>query len=120
MQNIFDESKRVPKNIQTDNGTEFYNKEFKTLMDKYNINHYSTYTHLKASIVERFNRTLKEKMWREFSMQGTYKWINILNKLIMEYNNTKHRTLKNTPNEMNEEALVRYVARSNWMQRRAS
>ncbi|XP_071051479.1 uncharacterized protein [Onthophagus taurus] len=49
----------VPKNLQTDQGKEFYNKDFMSLMSKLKINHYSTFSSLKASIVERLNRTLK-------------------------------------------------------------
>jgi hypothetical protein len=65
-------------NLQTDQGKEFYNKGFKELMNKYSINHYSTYTNIKASVVERFNKTLKEKMWKQFSIQGNFKWIDIV------------------------------------------
>lgn len=95
--------KRNPKNLQTDNGKEFYNKEFKELMQKYGVNHYSTFTEKKASIVERFNRTLKEKMWKQFTIRGSHKWIDILNDLIENYNNTKHRTIKMKPIEVNRE-----------------
>lgn len=52
------EKGRVPKNLQTDFGTEFYNSRFKTLTNKFYINHYSTYSTKKASIVERLIRTL--------------------------------------------------------------
>lgn len=100
MKEIFQKSGRHPKNLQSDAGKEFYNKDFKNLMQKYKINHYSTYTHLKASIVERFNRTLKDKMWKKFSLQGSYKWINILSKLINEYNNSYHRTIKTQPTKI--------------------
>lgn len=86
------QNKTIPKNLQTDNGKEFYNKEFSSLMKKYHVNHYSTYSVIKAGIVERFNRTLKSMMWKEFSFQGSYKWIDILDNLILKYNNTKHRT----------------------------
>ncbi|XP_044012081.1 uncharacterized protein LOC122855011 [Aphidius gifuensis] len=50
-----------------------------------------------SSIVERFNRTIKNKLYFEFSLQGTYKWVKILPKLIEQYNNTKHRTIKMAP-----------------------
>lgn len=52
---------RIPKNLQTDNGTEFYNntRTFQKLMKFYHINHYSTFSTKKASIVDRFIRTLK-------------------------------------------------------------
>lgn len=51
---------RVPINLHVDNGTEFYNSTFKKLSTKYHIHMYSTYTHIKAGICERFNRTLKQ------------------------------------------------------------
>jgi hypothetical protein len=101
MKSIFKESKRHPQNLHTDDGTEFFNKTFKNLMNEYNINHYSTFSSLKASIVERFNRTIKEKMWKEFSLNGNYKWIHIIQNLVTEYNNTKHRTIKMRPSDVN-------------------
>jgi len=39
-------------------GKEFYNADVQRLVKEYGINHYSTYSVMKAS-VERFNRTLK-------------------------------------------------------------
>ena len=85
--------KRVPKNLQVDNGKEFYNSNFQNLMKEYGINLYSTYTNLKASICERFNRTLKNKMWKQFSLQGNYNWIDVLSDLVSSYNNDIHRTI---------------------------
>ncbi|XP_044019514.1 uncharacterized protein LOC122859896 [Aphidius gifuensis] len=67
------EKERILKNLYVDQGKEFYNKEFEALMRKYKINMYSTYSNLKASIVERFNRTLRNKMWEKFTYQGSYK-----------------------------------------------
>lgn len=103
---------KTPKNIQSDDGKEFYNKAFCNLMQKYKINHYSTYSPLKASIVERFNRTLKSMMWKKFSLNGNYKWINIVQDLINTYNNTKHRTIKMKPidvSKKNENQLLSTV-----------
>lgn len=112
MRNIFSQSKRIPKNLQTDMGTEFYNKHFKQLMKQHNINHYSTFSHMKACIVERFNRTLKEQMWKKFSLQGSYKWLNILEKLVKDYNNKRHRKTKLAPTEVtkhNEKQLLNHI-----------
>jgi len=41
-------------------GKEFYNADVQQLVKIHGINHYSTYSVLKASVVERFNRTLKK------------------------------------------------------------
>ncbi|KAE9524246.1 hypothetical protein AGLY_015285, partial [Aphis glycines] len=89
--------KRSPKLLQLDNGKEFYNSTFNALMEKHNIHKYSTYSTMKACIVERFNRTLKEKMFREFTARGSHEWVSILSSLINEYNNSKHRTIGMTP-----------------------
>ena len=94
---------RVPKNLHVDRGKEFYNKSFSNLMKNYNINLYSTFSNLKASICERFNRTLKNKMWIQFSLQGNYKWFDILTDLISSYNNTRHRTIKIKPKDVTKE-----------------
>lgn len=69
--------KRVPKNLQVDSGNEFHNTNFQTLMKKFRIHLYSTYSNLKSSICERFNRTLKGKMWKQFRLPGNYKWLYI-------------------------------------------
>ena len=57
---------RVPKKLHVDRGTEFYNANCKALLNSYKVKLYSTYSNLKALIVERFNRTLKSKMWKQF------------------------------------------------------
>jgi hypothetical protein len=92
-----DSAPRRPANIQSDLGREFYNKKFQSLMEEYEINHYSTYTHLKATIVERLNRTLKTWMWKRFSEQGNYKWLKLLPELVDRYNSKVHRTIKMRP-----------------------
>lgn len=93
---------RIPKNLQTDDGKEFFNKDFTKLMKIYSINHYSTYSVMKASVVERFNRTLKSIMFREFSYNGTYQWIDLHKKLVDQYNRRIHRTIHMAPIEVNK------------------
>lgn len=103
---------RVPKNIHSDMGKEFYNTTFQNLMKKYRINHYSTFSVMKAAIVERFNRTLKTKMWKKLHLQGSYKWIDILAEIVDEYNNTKHSTIGMKPidcSHSDEERLLHTV-----------
>uniref|UniRef100_A0A1I7XN16 Integrase catalytic domain-containing protein n=1 Tax=Heterorhabditis bacteriophora TaxID=37862 RepID=A0A1I7XN16_HETBA len=92
---------RKPTKIQTDNGKEFYNKEMQVFFKSLDIHHFSTYSDKKASIVERFNRTLKEKMWKIFTHNGNHKWIDILDDLLQGYNNRYHTSIKMTPEEAN-------------------
>jgi len=92
--------KRKPKKVQCDKGSEFFNDVFKKLLQEKGIRMYSTDSDLKASIVERFNRTLKEKMWRFFTAKGTKKWIDVLPDFIKSYNNTYHRSIDKKPNQV--------------------
>ena len=64
---------RHPQNIQADQGTEFFNSSFSQLLKKYKIHLYYTFSNLKASIIERFNRTLKSMMWKKFTLNDNYK-----------------------------------------------
>lgn len=97
MRSILQESIYSPKNIQSDQGTEFYNRNFSTLMKQYTINHYSTYSTRKAAIAERVIRTLKNWLYKEFSARGKYKWVDILSYITMKYNNKVHRTIGMKP-----------------------
>lgn len=108
MEDIFKE--QSPKNLQTDMGNEFYNKHFENLTKKYKVNHYSVYSEKKACIVERVNRTLKNMMWKEFNMQGNYRWVRMLQEIVKKYNNTKHRTTRMKPSDItkqNEQELLK-------------
>lgn len=97
MERVLKDAKTAPKNLQVDMGSEFYNSNCKALMKKHGINLYSTYSTIKASIIERFNRTLKTKMWKEFSLRGSYKWIDMLKRLLHEYNHAVHRSIGMKP-----------------------
>ena len=90
-------SKRRPEKLWVDNGTEFYNKVFQKWLDDNDIKIYSTYNEGKAVVIERFNRTLKNKMYKYFTAKNTYKYVDVLPVLINEYNNHKHSTIKMTP-----------------------
>lgn len=117
MKSILNSMPERIKKLHVDMGKEFYNDSMSKMLRKRNISIYSTFSVKKAAIVERFNRTLKNKMWRMFSLRGTYKWIDILSQLIDDYNDTKHRTIKMTPNDVdssNENHLLNTVYNRKW------
>lgn len=87
--------------IQSDNGVEFYGKPFQSLMKKYNIHLYSSYSNLKASIVERCVLTIKRFLYKRMSLRGKYVWYDILQEVQNFYNGKFHRTIKMAPNDVN-------------------
>ena len=100
---IVTESNRKPNFLQSDQGTEFLNVKFKDYLSNIDVGFYYVNSELKASVVERFNRTIKEKIYKYFTLRNTDRYIDILDSLVNTYNNSFHRSIKTTPNSVNEE-----------------
>lgn len=92
---------RTPLRLQTDKGTEFLNRKFQAYLKKKKIHFFVTHNaETKASVVERFQRTLKQRMWRYFTYQKTERYIDVLNKLVQGYNASVHRTIGMAPKDV--------------------
>ena len=96
---IFEKSKRKPSMLWTDKGSEFVSKHFKEFLKKEKITLYHTENEEKSSVVERWNRTMKNRMWEMFTANNNTVYWDKLDKLVDDYNNTKHSSVKMTPNE---------------------
>ena len=92
-------SRRRPKKLWVDQGTEFYNRVFRGWPEENDVEMYSVYNEGKAVVVERFNRTMKERMWRYFSANNTHRYYDILDTLISSYNAKYHRSVKMSPKD---------------------
>lgn len=99
----------VPKMLWTDKGKEFLNKEMNTLLQKYNVHLYWTENEEKSCVVERWNRTIKQMMWKYFTKNETGVYINILPKLIEKYNNTYNHAIKCTPTDARKPSNYKHV-----------
>ena len=93
---------RKPKHIWSDQEPAFFSKEMLKFFEDYNIKIYYTYSNLKAVIIERFNRSLRELMMKSFVKNNNTVWYNILPELIKTYNNRYHRTIKMKPININK------------------
>ena len=95
---IFKKSKRKPKLIQSDEGSEFTNIQTQTFFKNNNIKWYHTFNRdIKCSICERYNRTILNKIYKNFTLNNNTIWINDLDKLVNEYNNSYLRSIKMKP-----------------------
>jgi transposase InsO family protein len=91
-------AERRPLKLQTDKGKEFVNSVLQKMLRERGVKFFTSQNEdIKASIAERFNRTLKTKMWRYFTHKSTNKFIDILPDMVHSYNNTYHRTIGRTP-----------------------
>ncbi|GBO02347.1 Putative uncharacterized transposon-derived protein F54H12.3 [Araneus ventricosus] len=95
---------RIPEKMQTDKGTEFINKETQKLFKENTIHWFtSENVEIKCSIVERFNRTLNGKIRKYLAANNTNRYIDVLDQLVKNYNNSYHRSIKMTPVEASQE-----------------
>ena len=69
------------------------------LLEKNGITLYSTENEEKSSVCERWNRTIETKMWKQFTLQGDTQYLRRLPKILEQYDNTKHSSIKMTPVE---------------------
>ena len=99
-QKIFKE--RKPKYIWSDQESAFFSKEMLNFFKDNNVKIYHTYSNLKAVVIERFNRSLRELMMKEFVKNNNTVWYNILSELIKKYNNRYHHTIKMKPIDVNK------------------
>ena len=105
---IVNQGRRQPNRLQTDRGKEFYNRTFQRWIKDQGIQHFSTERDAKASVVERFNRTLKERLYRYFTAANTLKFDDVLPDLVQGYNATRHRSIGMAPQDVtweNKEAV---------------
>ena len=93
-------SGRKPLKLQTDKGTEFLNRQFQKFLRDSNIHFFTVNSGLKVWVIERFNRTFKNKIYKYFTAKNTLSYIDELPQLVSSYNNTYHRSIKMKPTQV--------------------
>ena len=106
---IFKKAKRKPEMLWTDKGSEFISKHFKEFLKKNKFKLYHTENEEKSSIVEKWNKTMKNKMWKMFSANNSTVYWGKLVKLVDNYNNTYHSSIKMTPTEASKKESEKKV-----------
>ena len=96
--------------VQGDKGSEFLNSTFRAMLKRRDIKFYTSENEdIKAAVIERFNRSLKTKLFCYFTAKNTRRYVDVLDDLLHSYNHTYHRSIGMTPAEVNvdNEDLVR-------------
>ena len=97
---IFFENHRSPTFLWSDAGTEMAG-EFAKLIKMLGIKRYTTGIGGSKSVVaERFIRTLKSKLGRVFEAKKSYRWIDFLPQIMVNYNKRPHSTTKIPPDQV--------------------
>ena len=107
-ENLFDYEKIQPAYLHTDRGTEYTANKFQKFLKDRNIGYFNTFSIHKATIVERVQRTIKEKMHRYFHYNNTYKYINVLQNFVDSYNHSIHRGINSKPADKVKQVETRF------------
>ena len=97
---IIKQSNRKPNKIWVDQGSEFYNRDFKKWLSSNDIVMYSIFNDGKSVVAERFIRTLKNKLYKHMTATGKNVYYNVLDDVVHKFNNTKHNTIKMKPKDV--------------------
>ena len=105
-QSILKQSNRKPNKIWADKGSEFYNASFKKWLQDNDIVMYSTNNEGKSVVAERFIRTLKSKIYKYMTSVSKNVYIDKLDDIVNEYNNTYHTIIKTKPIDVKDNTYI--------------
>ena len=105
-QKLLDDSTGKPNKIWFDKGCEFHNNSFKKWLKDNHIKMYSIHNEEKSVVAERFIRTLKTKIYKYMNSLLKHVYIDKLDYIVNEYNNTDHRTIKMKPVDVKDNTYI--------------
>ena len=98
---IFDKAKVKPMKLYSDRGLEFEAREMKKFFDDNEIIKHVIYSPgIHAGVVERANRTIKDRLYRYFHKNKTHRWVDVIDKIVNNINNSVNRTTRMRPNDV--------------------
>ena len=105
-QNILDNSDRKPNKIWVDKESELCNNSFKKWFKDNDIEMYSVYNEGKSVVPERFIRTLKTKIYKHITSVSKNAYIDKLDDIVGEYDNTYYKTIKMKPVDVKDNTYI--------------
>ena len=105
-QSILKQPNRKPNKICVDKASGFYNSSFKKWLQDNNIAMYSTHNEGKSVAAERFIRTLKNKICKYMTSVSKNVYIDKLDDIVNECNNTYHRIIKMEPIDVKDATYI--------------
>lgn len=105
LEEIISKSKVKPSAILSDNDSSFLGGKFQKLLDKHNIFHMTNTVedHKALGIIDNFAKRIKTTLGKYFARYDTANWIDYLDKIVKQYNNTPHSALYElSPNQVTQ------------------
>ena len=100
---IFDKG-RKPDKLRSDRGLEFTGVQTQRYLKSVGVQHFVSTSDSKACFVERVIKSVKSLMYRYFQQNQTYRYLEVLQDLVTNYNTRPHSAL---PNNMSPSDVTR-------------
>ena len=101
LSNVLD-SFKVIENVRTDMGSEFKGKQVQKIFKNRNIKSFFSLNEKKCAIVERCIKTIKSLLTRYMKQKNTNRWVDKLQEVTANYNNSYHSAIKRAPSSVTE------------------
>ncbi|KAL3069608.1 hypothetical protein niasHT_036734 [Heterodera trifolii] len=100
---IFKRSKYIPWKVLTDQGKEFTARAVQQFFRTKDVEHFCMLTspQFHAGMAERANRSIKERLYRYFTEQNTYKWIGVVQDIVCAINHSQNSSIGMRPVDVN-------------------
>ena len=112
-QKILDERNGKPKNMWIDKGSEFYYRSMISWLQDNDIEMCSTQNERKSAVVERFIRTLKNKIYKYMTPISKIVYIDKYDDVVNKYNNKHNRAIKIKPVDVKFNTSIEFGAENN-------
>lgn len=96
LKSLFDDNIK-PLILLSDNGSEFIAEVVKRVCEGAKVHLITSYPYIPLGIIERFNKTIKSKIFAYMAIHKTLRYIDDLKAFVANYNRTKHHTIKDYP-----------------------
>ncbi|KAL3073945.1 hypothetical protein niasHT_036033 [Heterodera trifolii] len=102
-EHIFKRSKYIPWKVLTDQGKEFTARAVQQFFRTKDVEHFCMLTspQFHAGMAERANRSIKERLYRYFTEQNTYKWIGVVQDIVCAINHSQNSSIGMRPVDVN-------------------
>ena len=105
-QKFLKQSARKPQKMWVDKDSEFYNSHFKKWLNDNSIEMYSTHNEGKSAVAEICIRAIKSKVSKYITSISKNVYIDKIDDIVNEYNNTYHRTIKMKPIDIKDNTYI--------------
>ena len=112
-QKILDKSNHKPNKIWVDKGRKSYHRSMEAWLEKNDIEMYSTHNEGNSVVAEMFIRTLITKIYKHMTSTSKDVYIDKLDEIVDNHNNTYHRTIKINPVDLNPSMYVDFNKENN-------